>query len=686
MNENRLKSYEIPYLNALAALGLAFFAILSVDIFYSLNENGKSAEENAANASAAANEGAATASVHTQFVLGDLGKKIREEKSFVYPQSMAEIEEQAQKSGGWIPQPVLSSYDLSYDFFNPDKPHLSVEEAAKLKNDSPEANRKIIEAYQRFPNRKNMKPEEDCPQVDYDAEFHRHISADATSFNPLFFNSTADAEIISYTQTSLLTLRLDTMEYVGSSDSIVSWDSSADHRMDKIILRDDLLWSDGTPLTAYDFEFSYDVIMSSAVPIAAVRSGTDMLLGVKAYDERTLVFFHQEPSPISPLNISYYVIPKHIYEKSIFEDPTLVRSPYHQKQEHQPVTSGPYVVEKHIPQSLIVLKRRENYYLVNGKQVREKSFFNRIHFQISPDSATAFMQMQNGDIEVMDFMPEQWLTQATTDEYYARNTKASASSWTYFALWFNLSEDCPFFQDIRVRQALSYAFDYEEMLKVHRKGLDSQCRGTFAESAPFFPKNANLEFMTQDYVKARTLLREAGWVDSDRDGILDKEWKGKRIPFSFTIQTSNKPERIELCNLFARCLRHLGIECTVQSMEFNVMCQRQIQHKFEMFMGGWGAGSDPYSGQNIWGTGEGRNFISYSNPEVDRLYAEGLREFDRQKRAEIYQKIHVHLYQDYPCIWLFNLDASAGFNKNLRGVGFYYRGANFSATWKERAK
>lgn len=666
----------------LGICGLAVFVIQFIDIFSSLNSMAKPLAENTAESE----DTAVSGNIATEFILGDLGDKIRKERNFTYPESMEIIEDLAQKSGGWIPQPIFSPYDLAYNFFNPDRPHLTPEEAAALKNDSPEANQKIIEAYQRFPDRKNMKPEQDCPEIDYDAELHRHISADATSFNPLFFNSTADAEIISYTQAGLLTLRLDTMEYVGSADTIVSWVSSADHKMDKIIIRDDLLWSDGTPVTAYDFEFSYDVIMSSAVPIAAVRSGTDMLLGVKAYDERTLVFFHQEPSPISPLNISYYVIPKHIYEKSIYEDPTLVRTPYHQKQEHNPVTSGPYVVEKHMPQAQIVLKRRENYHLVNGKQVREKSFFNRIHFQISPDSATAFMQMRNGDIEVMDFMPEQWLTQATTDEFYEKNTKASASSWTYFALWFNLSKDCPFFQDIRVRQALSYAFDYDEMLKVHRKGLDIQCRGNFAESAPFFPKNANLEYMKQDYAKARELLREAGWIDTDRDGILDHEWKGKRIPFSFTIQTSNKPERIELCNLFSRCLRHLGIECTVQSMEFNVMCQRQVQHKFEMYMGGWGAGADPYSGQNIWGTGEGRNFISYSNPEVDRLYAEGLREFNRQKRVEIYQKIHMHLYQDYPCIWLYNLNASTGFNKKLRGVGFYYRGANLSSTWKEAVK
>lgn len=620
------------------------------------------------------------------FQLGDLGNAIRREKGFTYPETLADVERLAQQKGGWIAHPVLDSYSLASDYFNPGQPKLTPEEAGKLRNETPETNELIVDAFQRIPDRSGLKPPQDSPEVDYEQELYRHMPSDVGSFNPLFFNTTADLAAIRYTQTSLFNTHFDTLEYVGNADAIVSWESSADHMMDRIVIRDDLLWSDGKPLTAYDWEFSYHVIMSSTVPIFGIRSGTDLLMGVKAYDARTLVYFHQNATPISPQSISYYIIPKHIYEKSISEDPTLTRSPWHQKQEHDPVTSGPYVVEKHLPNTSIILRRRENYYVYQGKQVREKPFLKRIYFQISPDSATAFMQMKNGDLEVMGLMPEQWLTQATTDDFYQKNTKASSSCWTYFALWFNLAKECPFFQDLRVRKALSFAFDYDEMLKVHRKGLDTQCRGLYAETAPFFPKEANLPYLKQDYAQARALLKEAGWVDSDRDGLLDHEWNGTRIPFQFTILTSTAPESIELCNLFARCLRHLGIACSVQSMEFNVQCQREVEHKFQMFMGGWGGGDDPYSSQNIWGTGEGRNFISYSNPQVDELYRQGLREFDRPKRMELYKKIHVLIYEDYPCVWLFNRNTSAGFNKKLRGVGFDFSGSYLQETWKEKER
>ncbi len=75
--------------------------------------------------------------------------------------------------------------------------------------------------------------------------------------------------------------------------------------MDKVVLRDDLTWSDGKPITAHDVEFSFKVIMTDAVPIPAVRTGTDQLKWVEAYDDHTLVFFHKEPLATNTANLEF---------------------------------------------------------------------------------------------------------------------------------------------------------------------------------------------------------------------------------------------------------------------------------------------------------------------------------------------------------------------------------------------
>ena len=103
--------------------------------------------------------------------------------------------------------------------------------------------------------------------------------------------------------------------------------------------------------------------------------------------------------------------------------------------------------------------------------------------------------------------------------------------------------------------------------------------------------------------------------------------------------------------------------------------------------GGWGTGTDPYTLENIFKTGEERNYGSYSSPEVDALFEAGMLEHDLDERAEIYRKIALILYEDQPYTWLFHQNAFYGFNKSLRGYMFsprgpYTYGPGFSSIWK----
>ena len=99
-----------------------------------------------------------------------------------------------------------------------------------------------------------------------------------------------------------------------------------------------------------------------------------------------------------------------------------------------------------------------------------------------------------------------------------------------------------------------------------------------------------------------------------------------------------------------------------------------MDHQFHAAAGGWGAGADPYTTKNIFGTDQDRNYGLYSNAEVDRLFDEGEKEFDREKRAAIYGQIHKILHEEQPYTWLFYRNAFFGFGKELRGYNFSPRG------------
>ena len=108
----------------------------------------------------------------------------------------------------------------------------------------------------------------------------------------------------------------------------------------------------------------------------------------------------------------FSIIPKHVYEKSIAEDPTMARSEYHTDLEDHPVVGGPYELSRRVRNQEFVVRRRENYYMHDGKQVRPKPHFKEIRTKAIEDLNTALLALKAGQIEEMLLRPEHWFTQA----------------------------------------------------------------------------------------------------------------------------------------------------------------------------------------------------------------------------------------------------------------------------------
>ena len=117
----------------------------------------------------------------------------------------------------------------------------------------------------------------------------------------------------------------------------------------------------------------------------------------------------------------------------------------------------------------------ESAYMFDGKQVREKPFFETVRLRIIPVSSVRLLSLEAGDIDEMNLEPQQWSDQTNGDDFYRRCTKARGLEWTSFSFQWNANT--PFFSDPKVRQAMTWAFDHEEMLGVHRKGLDQPLHG-----------------------------------------------------------------------------------------------------------------------------------------------------------------------------------------------------------------
>jgi peptide/nickel transport system substrate-binding protein len=588
---------------------------------------------------------------------------------------LAEIDAKAE----WQSQPILDGLELMRERQANEKPLGTVEEALSLQNTSADANGKITSALGRLPAKDS--------DVDWNGSFIRAIAADVKSTNPVLITSIFEFELSNLTGFALFNFDW-RLQPFATKGTVKSWQTSKDRMYDKVVMRDDVTWSDGQPITAHDVVFTYRLILDPRVTIPAVRSGVDQIRWIEAYDDHTLVFFHKESAATNVWNLNFPVLPRHIYE-NYGEDPTLQNSSQFVKYENEPVVGGPYEIKERRRNEEIVLERRESYYMQGGKQVRTKPYLKTIRFRVIPDQNTALLALKNGDIEEMQLSPlSLWRTQTVGDDFYKFNTKAQGAEWTQLQFIWNCAT--PFFSDKRVRTAMSYAMDYDEMLNTVLGGLASPCSGLFHPDAWMAAKPAPEPFK-QDLDKAEALLKEAGWEDHDGDGIRDKVIDGETVKFDFALMCSNSdPDGIRICTLLKENLDRLGIACTVEPLEFTVLTEKELTHKFQASLARWGTGADPDTTEYIYttqGATKGRNFGSYSNPEVDALYLKGKTEFNREKRAEIYGQIQRVLWEDQPYTWLYYRNSLYAFSKKLRGYVFSPRGPyNYSpgmeSLWK----
>jgi peptide/nickel transport system substrate-binding protein len=140
----------------------------------------------------------------------------------------------------------------------------------------------------------------------------------------------------------------------------------------------------------------------------------------------------------------------------------MTRSGAHSRLEDAPVVGGAYTLRRRVRGQEFVLDRRESYYTHDGRQVREKPYFKTVRFKVIEDRNTALLALKAGQVDELLLFADQWHGQTNGDDFYARNTKVRGEEWTEFHFCWNAKS--PYFADKLVRQAMSYAFDYDEML------------------------------------------------------------------------------------------------------------------------------------------------------------------------------------------------------------------------------
>jgi len=427
------------------------------------------------------------------------------------------------------------------------------------------------------------------------------------------------------------------------------WEVLDDGLVIVFYLRKNVRWHDGVPFTAEDVRFTFETILDPEVGCPYISGFTD-IKDIKVIDDHTIRFEYKQPYAPALLKLGMGVIPKHL-----FKDVKDIRnSPY----ARAPVGTGPYRFIKWESGQYIVLKANPDYF-------EHIPGIKRYVYRIIPDQAVEFLELVSGGIDSMQLTPYQYRYRSDTSEFKQRINKYLYPAPSYTYIGYNLKD--PVLKDRKVRQALSYAINKKEIIDAVLLGLGEVSTGPFRRNSIYYDDSVSL--YGYDPEKAASLLHEAGWVDIDGDGILEKD--GMEFKIKIVTNQGNQV-REDVATIVQRQWAGLGIKTEIQVVAWAAFLDQFVSKKnFQAVLLGWVLSIDPdcYFAWHSDSMREGGlNFISYSNKRVDELIEKGRREFDAEKRREIYHEIHRLVAEDAPYTFLFSGYATPGINKRFKGI------------------
>lgn len=432
-------------------------------------------------------------------------------------------------------------------------------------------------------------------------------------------------------------------------DLAESWDISPDGLVITFYLKKGIKWADGIEFTAEDIMFGYKTITDEKTPTAYKE---DYLQVKKAEVLDRYTFRATYEKPFAPALTSWgslVVLPKHLLEGKDITKADFNRNP---------IGMGPFILNKWIPGQEIRLSSNRGYF-------EGRPYIDRYVYRFIPDPATMFLELKAGGVDMMGLSPIQYTKQIETDFFERNFQKFRYPVFSYTYMGFNLKH--PWFQDKRVRQAIAHAIDKSEIIDVVLFGLGSPATGPYVPNTwPYNPVVKQYDFSPD---KAQQLLREAGWQDTDGDGIVDKDGN----PFKFTIITNlGNNLRKNCATIIQQRLKKIGIKVEIRVLEWSAFINEFIdKRRFEAVILGWSIGIDPDQ-YDIWHSSKTKekefNFVSYNNPEVDQLLEQGRRTFDIDERKKAYFRIQEILADELPYIFLYVPDALPIVHARFKGI------------------
>lgn len=427
--------------------------------------------------------------------------------------------------------------------------------------------------------------------------------------------------------------------------------------------------------TSNDVYFTYQVMMNPHVRCAAIRSYYGDLEDVKRTGKYSVQFIWKKKYFLAEeFTLGFSPIPRHIfaYKEDGSPLPADVSSEAFAEEFNRHwfngwiCGTGPMKLSVYIPKERVELVRNENYW-------GQPAYYNKYVYLRVQDDTKRYLMFLKGETDTAGLTPKRYDEIKERKEYKSGEISVETFDYpVYRYLGWNLNR--AIFKDRRVRWAFAHATPREKITKTILRGLASVTDGPFNKNSKAYDKT--IPTVQYDPEKAKKLLKEAGWEDTDGNGVLEKNIEGKRIELAFTVIIYQGSEDYQK---MAEVLRDeygkVGAKLEILPLPWDQFLKVLKERKFDACILGWALSwtNDPYQ---IWHSSQAdeedsSNHISYRNKEVDELIETLRYTIDEDKQVEIYHKIHRIIYDDQPYCFLWVDKGIVAYSNRLTNVRFY---------------
>ncbi len=432
-------------------------------------------------------------------------------------------------------------------------------------------------------------------------------------------------------------------------DLAEGWDVSPDARVFTVRLRGGAYWQDGVPVTLDDVLFTFRTLQDPDFPGDPYVTELWQKVTIERVDNRTVRF--TLPEPFAPFldELTHGLLPAHVWRD--VPPQQMSESPWN----FQSVGNGPFVLTALDPVSTTL---KPNPYFPGPEP-----YLEAVNIRFYPDDAAVVEAYARGEVDaIASVMP------ATLPQVQAfpdiRLFFSPMPGYTIVLL--NLQNpNVPFFEDVRVRQALLYALDREAIVQEALHGM-----GVVAHS-PFLPDTwaytADVPRYAYDPERARALLEAAGWRDEDGDGVREKAGQ----PLRFTLLSDDDPTRTAVLRAVTAYWRAVGVDAVPQVVSFAGLVNDFLRpRRFEAALVAWRLYGDP-DPYPLWHSTQaegGQNYSGWQNQQADELMETARRTPDPNRRIRLYHEFQRLFAEEVPGLLLYHPVYGFGVRETVKNV------------------